>query len=82
MTKRDLLELLKRIGPIYAQDLARRYDLSDSGARSALHRLLRQSLVQRVGDRWMLTNRGVERLNYLQGKGEKTTTGTHGILSF
>jgi predicted ArsR family transcriptional regulator len=63
MKKRKLLEFLNRIGPISAENVAFNFDVSDSCARSAFHRLLKQFLVQRLGKEWMLTARGLERLN-------------------
>ncbi len=80
MTKQRLLEFLNGVGPVSAEDVALNFDLTDSGARSALHRLLRQALVKRLGDQWMLTARGLDRLDYLKGKSERRTAHVHDFL--
>lgn len=80
MTKHWLLEFINRNGPVFSEDIAFKSGLSDSYARSALYRLLKQGLIRRLNDRWMLTARGLARLDYLKGKKHEKSTGISGIL--
>jgi len=74
MTKEELLSFLAEVEDVTATEVADKFDLPYFTAGMALLRLTRQSLVERYLDTskncfwYRLTERGTERLNYLESK--------------
>jgi predicted ArsR family transcriptional regulator len=69
MTKHDVLYLLHTRKILTAEAVASTLRVTGSAARAALHRLLHQWLVQHFADKWVLTDRGRERLTYFDADG-------------
>ncbi len=80
MKKQWLLDFINRNGPAFEEDISAKFGLSDSGVRSTLYRLKKQGLVRRLNERWMLTARGLARLDYLKEKEQGKAPRSRGWL--
>jgi hypothetical protein len=69
MTKHEVLRVLQARKIVTTAHLETELRVTGSAARAALHRLLRQQLVRHFGDKWVLTDRGAERLAYFEQDG-------------
>ena len=63
------LRLVEKKGGVHAQDVVRQFQYSPGTARSYLSYLARQDLLQQTGGGYCLTEKGSERLQYMDVAG-------------